>query len=327
MDHPRILELLLGLKQKQSVHLIAREVVAGAQVTAGQAWFFIPDLHLLSRAATARYTYSFARNPGGAAGREALLLELCEGLSRLHTAGSLFVYQLGDLIDIWREDAVMPREDVASMLRRVLDDNPAAARFLADEQALKTFLVLGNHDHVSGLSLQAVPATRRMAAAFALPPAGNVVVTHGDAFDPIERLPDPFSRWGARFTTFIGPSTHKLLGAREIRSFIDIPGAHGVQASHPLLPGAVEFAHGLRQGNERVLRRLQLQNKRPLRIFVIGHTHQPRITSVPGLTIMDCGAWLEQSELKTGVVPSCHVGVIAQASAGVDLRVYQLTPK
>jgi hypothetical protein len=77
-----------------------------------------------------------------------------------------------------------------------------------------------------------------------------------------------------------------------------------------------------------VLHRLQLRDRRPVRIFVMGHTHQARITSVPGLTIMDCGAWLEQSELKgTGVVPSCHVGVIAQASAGVDLRIYQITPR
>ncbi|MEM9194703.1 MAG: hypothetical protein AAGF12_36325 [Myxococcota bacterium] len=335
MDHDTILDMLLKLRKKQYVHLVSRMVVPGSRVTRGKVWFFFPDFHLLSAKAEQKYTYGFTHFKDVPSFREPLLLELCKKLKVLGAGQGrnpkLYVYQLGDFIDVWREDKVEPIEDMNSMVRRALAANPAASRYLADQRTLGAFLVLGNHDHVGDLSLRRVPRTRRMRTAYALPPKGNVIATHGDLFDPIERLPDPFSRWGSRFTTIFTPGTYKMRGAKRLSQDTEISGDFRVSTTHGLKDGTTEYATAMRLGRKWALRNMKLNPnyRKPVQVFVIGHTHKPKIAQVRhDLVIMDCGAWLQQCDLGAcGVVPQCQVGVLAMGDGGLDLRVYQLTPR
>jgi hypothetical protein len=339
MDHDTVLTTLLGLANKRRVHLVSRCVFGDSHVTPGKVWFFIPDLHLLRRSTATQYDYSFGAsgaNGGVPTHREPLLFELCEKLEPLVQTGDLFVFQLGDFADLFREERISPNQDLASMLRGILDDNPAASTFLAPEARLNTSLVLGNHDHVKQLSWQRVPVTQRMRVSFALPPNGSVIVTHGDLFDPIEDLPDPWARWAVQFLPGKDASTKPLGHAIEIQSPASVPARHGVSNNHPLVDRATRFRSGVNDGDANKLKRLGLTSKLPVRLFVIGHTHHPRIVQhamffvghmpVAGVNIMDCGGWIEKSQLSDGVVPSCHVGVIAETAAGADARIYQLTP-
>lgn len=334
MDHDTLLRMLLGLKQKRELRLVSRLVAKDVRVTAGKAWFFLPDFHLLSKRAAKKYKFGFAHDEGGPVAREALLDELCAALRKLGAGQGakpdLFVYHLGDFVDIWREDRVHPGEDLAHMVRRVLDDNPAANRWLVPESALGALLVIGNHDHIEDRSLRRVPATRRVRVAFALPPTGDVIVTHGDLFDPIEELPDRFSRWGSRFTEHVESVERKLRGALLVDSPSDVgpSPAFAVDDDHGLLHGAARYALALRRGDQWALSKMSFRSKKPAKVFVVGHTHWARIARrTPELTIMDCGAWLERCEVGGAKsVPSCQVGVIAQTAAGADMRIYQLTP-
>jgi UDP-2,3-diacylglucosamine pyrophosphatase LpxH len=328
MDHGRVLDRLLGLKAVQAVHLVARTVIANANVTEGKAWVFIPDMHLLSRTTAREYKYSFTHDRNGAIGRNGLMAELGEALGELRHAepDGVFVFQLGDLIDVWRENRVAEIEDLSAFAQRVLKDNSAARDFLVDASSLSTSLVLGNHDHVGAHSLMRDDAFRRMKASFLLPPEGSVLVTHGDLLDPIEALPDRWSRWGSRFTRLVGSGTRDLTGARRIEKRADVPGRIGVKGSHGLFEGALQLAKGLRLGRKKQLDQLKLRTKKPVKILVIGHTHHARLAIRDGLVILDAGAWIEMCKLDGRVVPSCQIAVIAQASNGTDLRIYQLTP-
>lgn len=328
MDHSDVLSALLGLTTARSVHLVARTTIRNARVTEGRVWVFVPDLHLLTRRSAAEYKYSFGHNGTRRVEREALLQEVCTALARLQTGTgrTLFVFQLGDFVDVWRENQIREVEDLASLSRRVLADNPAARDYLADATRLGTSLVIGNHDHVGTKSLARDDTFVRMKVSLALPPDGSVVVTHGDLFDPTEKLPDPWSRWGSRFTRVIGPGTKDLPGAKRIRKLEDVPTRLGVTSKHQLFPGAIDFARGLRRGDVATLRRLRLRSKRPVKIFVIGHTHHARLALKQGVVLLDCGAWLERCRIDGRVLPCCQLGVIAQTGRGTDLRLYQLTP-
>jgi hypothetical protein len=101
--------------------------------------------------------------------------------------------------------------------------------------------------------------------------------------------------------------------------------------SHSLLPDALDFAAKVRAGKKRTLTAAQLGAALPeLRTIVMGHSHVPRIcvhrdAAAPenDLVLMDCGAWIENSQFAAGdVVPSCHVGVLC----GGDARIYQIDP-
>jgi hypothetical protein len=175
-----------------------------------------------------------------------------------------------------------------------------------------------------------------MRVSFALPPNGSIIVTHGDLFDPIEDLPDPWARWAVQFAEGANASTKPLGHAIEIQSPANVPARHGVSSTHPLIERATAYRKGVNDGDSRKLANLGMPSKRPVRLFVIGHTHHPRIVQhatffvghfpVAGVNIMDCGGWIENSHLSGGDVPSCHVGVIAETAAGADTRIYQLTP-
>jgi hypothetical protein len=157
---------------------------------------------------------------------------------------------------------------------------------------------------------------------------------HGDLFDPIEDLPDPWARWAVQFLPGKDASTKPLGHAIEIQSPAGVPARHGVSNNHPLIDRATRFRSGVNDGDSNKLKKLGLPSKLPVRLFVIGHTHHPRIVQhatffighipVPGVNIMDCGGWIEKSQLLDGVVPSCHVGIIAETAAGADARIYQL---
>ncbi len=328
MKHDIVLDCLLKLKAARSVHLVARTTLSGATLPSGKVWFFIPDLHLLTKRSAENYQYSFVHDKGGKVARHALLAELGRGLARLRARepNSLYVFQLGDFIDIWRENRIAEIEDLTSLAQRVIADNPAAKKYLVDAKTLGASLVLGNHDHVGSHSLARDDAFRRMKTAYVLPKDGHIVATHGDLFDPIEGLPDRWSRWGSRFTTVIHSTTTNLNAAKRITDPSHVPKSWGVKKKHRLLAGAIRMAKGLRSGHAPTLRRLRLRKKRPVKVFAIGHTHHACLAIKDGVVLLDCGAWLERCKVGGKVVPSCQIGVIAGAPKGADLRIYQLTP-
>jgi UDP-2,3-diacylglucosamine pyrophosphatase LpxH len=100
---------------------------------------------------------------------------------------------------------------------------------------------------------------------------------------------------------------------------------------HELLPGALDLVRGVRSGKKSVLNSVELNSAMPeLSTLVMGHSHHPRIciyrdASDPDqdLVLMDCGAWLENSQFAPGdCVPSCNLGVLC----GGDARIYQIDP-
>lgn len=150
---------------------------------------FIPDLHLLSTTARQRYRYG--------TNQVELLAQVLGALQRLkqdaaRSGGTISTYQLGDCLDLWRED---PREnsqlDVPSQITDSHRD--VMGKLYSDE--LRTRFLLGNHD----ADLYRWPNYGSWARNYFLTQGDQTqyrgVVLHGDIFDWEEQFPEQFNRW------------------------------------------------------------------------------------------------------------------------------------
>jgi UDP-2,3-diacylglucosamine pyrophosphatase LpxH len=343
--HQTFLRSLLREPRVARVRLVARLADAViANPDSSTLYVFIPDLHLISDDKLERYSYHF--NEWYLFYR--MLWRVQEARTTLtHEGNPLEVIQLGDLYDLWREEALVPDTIIA-------DHTNLVGMLYRHQAGLLARILVGNHD------ADMIGADRFFLRLF-LPTetAGAFCLAlHGDWFDPLEALPD----WLQRFAVSVaGPLPQpraypigelkdilrreaaasddfrnrirlaepaELGGLRSIgQPQASLPRIWNVQRTsqhdtmHPFLARAREVVHRFRGE----------ANHSPawptVRLVTIGHSHHARIsvddTADPNhpVVLMDCGAWIERYRDSRGrVFPNCQVGVVA----GNDIRIYQL---
>lgn len=153
---------------------------------------FIPDLHMFSQHSYDEHHYSARTNY-----IHDLLPQTIEFLidfkaEQEEPDEQVFVYQVGDCLDPWRETPVHWSTNPAGFdaaINRIIESNAAVWDNLTDVDTLNTFFVLGNHDfdvhHVAGLNAQ-FRFLRRFFEGEDNKTVGSVM--HGDLFAWLEKV-------------------------------------------------------------------------------------------------------------------------------------------
>jgi hypothetical protein len=295
--------------------------------------------------------------------RGTLFLAFLDGLIALREdlgALRMRVVQLGDFVDFWREDPT-EREGLEALLGRIVVDQPELFEKLLGD--LRADLVTGNHDQrgPKTQSLRRSRMSRPYDVGAGEPTLlalhGHLYdplerLAGDDLQDLLVELFGPLAparrllvdRTAGGQTPVLGGSEgaaprvlHAPADEAALPPWINLwftvapRDAGRLAQSHVLLSGALELAAAVRAGKKKTLAAAQLDAALPeLRTIVMGHSHDPRICvhrdtkdAANDLVLMDCGAWIENSQFGPGdVVPSCHVGVLC----GGDARIYQIDP-
>lgn len=369
--HRDILKRLLSLRGDvvSKVRLVSRlynDELLGGTSTAS-TYFFIPDLHLVSREADDTYRFTYHRLESTRfINRSVLLDRVCSVMldfwNSLPPGRSLKTVQLGDFVDLWRENEYA-QDDVTGLVARILDDYPEARKRLVrrGDQSLEPEIILGNHDMKMSASTELKRARRALPCR--LGGQTPLLVTHGDLFDDLETVVEnELQEWFVEHFGPVVPPTVYRLDRTTDRTNGQIGGSEGsaplviehadqsvglpdwvnvwvtvspceeetLKRSHKLLPRALEYAAGLRKGKQKYLKKMELSDAFPaLRTMVIGHSHFARICvhrdakkSENDLVLVDAGAWIEYARFGSEKVPSCQIGILC----GGDMRIYQLDP-
>lgn len=190
------------------VYLIARLADPSLMLSDPTAHIFIPDTHVVPKADIESWPGSVL-TPS----RVEAMTVLLDALDRLRSAGRSFVlWQLGDFVDLWRtgKEPGLSFDERMRLLTR--DWKPVLDRF-APDGALSIRRVCGNHDE----DLQSVPGIKEQY--FVPDDPGNsacndMLVTHGDCFDPIEILPGWLKEAFMRgFSQNVTPYTQDMMAA------------------------------------------------------------------------------------------------------------------
>jgi UDP-2,3-diacylglucosamine pyrophosphatase LpxH len=307
---------------------------------------FTGDVHLISEKRLIEGEFTYATN------HPKLLTSVVAALAELRSQAAqdetVEVYQLGDLLDLWRE---APRPDQQpDVPARIKDDHEDLITAFLDRRLGLHFL-LGNHD----LDLCRWPDYAGWERRYYLPDAApGVVVLHGDYFDWVERLPASIQEiFVYLFAAGVAPNDYVLgrMRALSLESHAGRDYRRQIQLAQaaPIGPLRPPRADGIppewnvqREGvadiaNLRFLdsayRECLKANREfglNLKVAVIGHTHHARIAvreaGDGGLfTLIDCGAWIENCRAQDGAGSSPNAQ-IAALSAG-EARIYQLAPK
>jgi hypothetical protein len=149
----------------------------------------------MTKKADQRYRFSFRKlEPKHFIKRDVLLDQLCKAMlefrNELSNRSMLKVVQLGDFVDLWREQELVKGEAVNSTVRRILNDNPEAHTRLigTGAESLTADLVRGNHDWRISESDDMQRA--KPAHVYAVEGKETVLVTHGHFFDWVEDFQD-----------------------------------------------------------------------------------------------------------------------------------------
>ena len=298
---------------------------------------FLPDIHLITEQRRIQGGFQYATN------HLPLLLDLVCALKGLQAAGDVIVYQIGDLIDLWREtDGTDPGLDVASAIQNDHEDLMAALL----DPGLNTQFLLGNHDYDLYRFADFAAWERYLYL------SNSAMLLHGDIFDWVEKLPDQVQNF---FTFLFAPSVKpasnqlekmrplnvKMRGKRDFRKFIQdatpaplgalraprgaLPARWNVQAEDAA-PG--EMLKFLASAHDKCAQ-ANLQFGTSLNMAVIGHTHHARIalreTAGEFFVLMDCGAWLENCVTEHDANPRPNAQLAALGAN--DARIYQLSPR
>lgn len=298
---------------------------------------FIPDLHLLSDKARQRYRYGTNQVE-----LLAQVLGALQQLKKTETArgNSVTAYQLGDCLDLWRED---PRENSSLDVPSQITDShrEVMSRLYSDE--LRTRFLLGNHD----ADLYRWPNYSAWARNYFLTQSDQSgyrgVVLHGDIFDWIEQFPEQFNRWAVYFM-----SPYKNADAFKVSELIDmvrkenasrdfslkIAGSAAIGQTQPAEPSApkqfnVTTNHPFLTSAYQSCQRVNKEHQLKMRFAVIGHTHMAKISVHDAgqddfFALIDTGAWIEDSILPTqAAFPNAQVTAMSEN----EVRIYQLRPR
>jgi len=285
-----------------------------------------------------------------------MLTQLCLNLkvmkSQLAGDEELDLYQLGDLLVLWRQPT--KQSDHLSAAAVISNDYPELMGALR-HTSLDCQFLFGNHDLMLYGSddylawnwryyVQRDPTAKR-----------NALILHGDIFDWLEKLPPApraaivsifggYHRTGKwTLESAMSAMRRHVRALHEARSYQDyIQNASPAQLG--LLDSELEPTRdriNVQTADSAVSMGLQylefasshcreLNQENPedldLRLVVIGHTHHARIAvreSKDGefLALMDCGAWIEWCRMGNGELrPNAQLGVLSAN----DLRIYQL---
>lgn len=169
---------------------------------------FIPDTHLVPADDIRRW-------PGRVLtpSRVDVLMTLLDTLEALRaTDPSLMVWQLGDLVDLWRIGNV-PGLSLPDRLKRLRSDWRGLLKRFEPDAALPIRRIFGNHDEdlkrLPGIEeREFVPQDPGDAA------SNDMLVAHGHQFDPIEDLPGSLKELFMRgFTERITPYARDFMSA------------------------------------------------------------------------------------------------------------------
>jgi UDP-2,3-diacylglucosamine pyrophosphatase LpxH len=291
---------------------------------------FIPDLHVVSRATRKKYDY-------GTNDAELLadVLTRVANLKAKSQGSTIAVYQMGDFLDLWREEPIASaRVDAAS---RIVADHPALMNAFFSP-SLKARFLLGNHD----VDLAWWPNFIAWERRYFLPPRGSLkpsgIALHGDVFDWVELLPDALNQFFVYFfSPFSGPSDHDLRDARTVIARENqkcdfaarIAGAaeHGSLGSTSAVPARHNLgSHAFLDKARAITKAANAKFGLDLRFAVIGHTHHARIAvhdrgNGDFFALIDCGGWIEDAHDASGAkYPNQTLAVIGENEA----RIYQL---
>ena len=324
-----------------------------------EVFFFLPDLHLVSRARQARFgNYGFNHDDSQLL---TLLLRRLADLReewKFNDTHKLVTVQLGDFFDVWREFSSTARPE------QIADDEYDELRDLLyrgvdrGTPCLKATVLLGNHDTKRGVPLPEVPFRLK---AFNRSPRPFLFMSHGDAYSTLERwVPDALKEFVVHLAGRLTP-TNKYdvrswgkLTSRGNRKFSDledaitdpihslkeVTGAIRVQVGTALptvLAAQVTALNTFRGGRFHPFHQaLQAapEETSGVRVVVMGHSHHAgmvlcRPPQGPPVLIVDVGAWIEKCRYslaensgQTELVeePSAQLAVIH----GNDARLYQI---
>jgi len=306
---------------------------------------FFPDAHLISKKRLREGKFKFSTNYPDLL--TAVLKEVKKFKVKSEKADqTVFVYHIGDLLDLWRETSVL--DELGNAATAIEDDFPALIRALNDPKLEAQFL-LGNHD----FDLYRLSNYRGWERRFHLPDFRNPtgIVLHGDIFDWLEALPDALQQlFVYYFAPQVSPGNfnvgqdqadrfvHRFNGSKNYQNFIQAETPLKIGSFAPADTAAPFNASKAGEAPEERLKFLDQArelcvkaNKEfemNLGLAIIGHTHHPRIAyqdDGEGLFVLvDCGAWIEscRTDADPTPIPSAHVAALC----GNEIRIYQLNP-
>lgn len=339
-------DLVKSLQKVAQVQLISAFADPGLGFPdADTLHLFIPDVHLISNARLAAGQFKFATNYPD------LLTKVLKNLKAFKQAGqragqSVFVYQVGDLLDLWRETPLL--DQLGNAAENIVDDFGKLMDAFTDPKLEAQFL-LGNHD----FDLYRLPNYRQWERRFYLPDYRNPrgIVLHGDIFDWVEKLPDALQQMMVYyFAPQVSPGNfsvgqdqadrfvHQFNGTHNYQNYIQAEAPLKIgQLADPLTPAPFNVFAGNQASDDKVqfldtareiCGKADQQFDIKLSLAIIGHTHHPRIAyqrNGDGLfVLLDCGAWIENccTDADSTPIKSAHLAAVC----GNEIRLYQLAP-
>jgi len=320
--HKFLLEGMKEIESIESIKGVARvyDSRIGNQNT-DRIYLFIPDLHIISRKLREkRYEYGF--------NHERVFVDLLKKLRELREKQEKYVFsvcQLGDFVDLWRENVKDPKD--------ILSDFQGVRDYL---DYLNARFLLGNHD-VGIVWVPRLSPRWHFRLFFPDENEPKVYVTHGDVFDWVEKLPDSLQKW---VVYHFSPKGEKP--AKKLKKMVKFKKKKSQKAdpTQILQTGPMEevktdsvlddIPHSTSHKHlERCFERVKVMNGEHglnMTAAVIAHTHKPAIAVKEDpnfFVLMDCGSWQGKYQ-ENGSDPkaNCQVGVVC----GNDFRIYQLDP-
>ncbi len=333
-------DLLTQLQTVAQVQLVAslRDDRLGFP-NAGELHVFLPDIHLITEQRRVQAGFVYATNYLPLL--ESVVRSLAQLRTRAQPGGTVTLYQIGDLIDLWRQtDGLDPDLDVPSAIQNDHEDLFAALL----DPALNTQFLLGNHDYDLYRFANFADRERYLFLSQA------AIVMHGDAFDWEAKLPRLFNNFFVYlFSPLVQPNqadlakmrplNQQMRGRNRFESFIqgkvpaplgtlrqaeEIPAHWNVQVDGDAPADMLTYLDAAQQ-------RCAEANQRfgsSLKVAIIGHTHHARIAvrdSGSGLfTLIDCGAWIENCVTVDDISPRPNAQIAALGAN--EARIYQLAP-
>lgn len=294
---------------------------------------FVPDIHLVTK----RRPFAFRTNAvetlaGALRGLRALKAEV--------RPAKLVVYQIGDILDLWREaNGFEPNADVAS----AIEDSHAGLMEAFYDPDLDAQFLLGNHDY----DLYRFPNYDVWQRYFY--PAPSVLVLHGDIFDWVEELPDQLQQFFAHlFSPAVKPGRIQLAAMRPLNQQIGRrrrlndalpPAVAPLGTLAPAAAAAERFNVQDAQSAPAMLKFLDAARRKcaeadaqfglSLTTAVIGHTHHARIAvheeNDKLFALVDCGAWIEDCITEDDPTPRPNAQIAALGAN--EIRIYQLAAR